>query len=77
MENEHNELYSDITLLNMKQVMRYLNISQWLYYRLVNSGELPRVPLGKRRLVRLKTVREYLEKRETGKAVAYGGECSF
>jgi len=64
---------SDITLLNMKQVMKYLNVSQWVYYKLVRTGELPTVSLGRRRLVRLKTLREYIENAETGKAAYVGG----
>jgi len=64
---------SEITLLNMKQVMSYLNVSQWIYYKLVNSLELPTVSLGARRLVRLKTLKEYLENRETKKNEVAGG----
>jgi len=69
--NKDNENMSDITLLNMKQVMKYLNVSQWVYYKLIRTGELPTVSLGKRRLVRLKTLRKYIENAETGKAAAY------
>jgi len=76
MEKEQNEDMGDITLLNMKQVLEQLNISQWVYYKLIRSGELPTVSLGKRRLVRLKTLREYIEKKETGKA-AYGNGFIF
>ena len=71
--NKDNENRNDITLLNMKQVMKYLNVSQWIYYKLIRTGELPTVSLGKRRLVRLKTLQEYIENAETGKAAAYVG----
>ena len=71
MKNE-SENMDDITLLSMKQVMECLNISQWVYYRLIRSGELPTVYLGKRRMVRLKTLKEYLEGAESAKG-AYGG----
>ena len=71
MKNESDNM-DDITLLSMKQVMKCLNVSQWVYYRLIRSGELPTVYLGKRRMVRLKTLREYLEGAESEKG-AYGG----
>ena len=74
---EENENLSDITLLNMKQVLEQLNISQWVYYKLIRSGELPTVSLGKRRLVRLKTLKEYIEKAETGKITHYVSEFGF
>jgi len=77
MDKEYSETISDITLLNMKQVMQHLNISQWVYYRLIRSGELPRVSLGKRRLVRLTTLKEYIEKNESKKAVVYGSDFRF
>jgi len=77
MNTEHNENNEDITLLSMKQVMEYLNVSQWVYYKLIRSGELPTVSLGKRRLVRLKTLKVYIEKAETGKADFYGGGLNF
>jgi len=64
--------FNDITLLSMKQVMKYLGVSQTVYYRLVNSGQLPRVVLGGRKLVRLKALKEYLDNAESKKA-AYGG----
>jgi excisionase family DNA binding protein len=69
---EEDEKLSDITLLSMKQVMKYLNVSQTVYYRLVNSGRLPRVVLGGRKMVRLKALKEYLDSAES-KKVAYGG----
>ena len=40
MEKENDEIFSDITLLNMKQVMTHLNISQWVYYKL-EAGRCP------------------------------------
>ncbi|MDR0398004.1 MAG: helix-turn-helix domain-containing protein [Candidatus Nomurabacteria bacterium] len=58
---------SEVTLLSMKQVMGYLNVSQWIYYKLVNSRQLPTVIIGGRRLVRLKSLKEYLESVETRK----------
>jgi len=73
MKNESDNMdMEDITLLSMKQVMECLNVSQWVYYRLIQSGELPTVYLGKRRLVRLRTLKEYLEGAESEKG-AYGG----
>ena len=71
--NRENETMSDITLLNMKQVMKYLNVSQSIYYKLINSRQLPTVSLGARRLVRLKALKEYLDSVETKKKAAYGG----
>ena len=71
MKNE-SENMEDITLLSMKQVMECLNISQCIYYKLIRSGELPTVRLSKRRFVRLKTLKEYLEGAESEKG-AYGG----
>ena len=50
-----------------------LNVSQWVYYKLIRSGELPTVSLGKRRLVRLKTLKEYIDGAESEKRAAYGG----
>jgi excisionase family DNA binding protein len=73
MNREHNENFNDITLLSMKQVMKYLNVSQWVYYKLVNSGQLPTVSLGSRKLVRLKSLKKYLESIETRKREVYGG----
>ena len=70
---KENDNRDDITLLNMKQVMECLNVSQWVYYKLIRTGQLPTVSLGKRRLVRLKTLKEYIESVETGKGAAYGG----
>ena len=71
MDNENNNM-DDITLLSMKQVMNILGISQWVYYELIRAG-LPTVMLGKRRMVRLKTLKAYLESTETDKAPVYGG----
>ena len=70
MENEYTDA---VTLLNMKQVMAYLGVSQSIYYKLVNSRQLPTISLGSRRLVRLKTLKEYLESVETTKKKASGG----
>jgi len=72
MNNKNNSM-DDITLLNMKQVMKCLNVSQWVYYKLIRTGELPTVSLGKRRLVRLKTLKEYIDSAESEKRVVYGG----
>lgn len=77
MNRENDENISDITLLSMKQVMKVLGVSQTVYYRLVNSGQLPTVSLGSRRLVRLKALKEYLDNIETKKEVAYGGGLNF
>ena len=77
MNREDDENMKDITLLSMKQVMKVLGVSQTVYYRLVNSGQLPTVSLGARRLVRLKALKEYLDNIETKKEVAYGGGFSF
>ena len=71
--NKENDNLDDITLLNMKQVIEHLNISQWVYYKLVRTGQLPTVSLGKRRLVRLKTLKAYIDGAESEKAGAYGG----
>ncbi|MCL2164841.1 MAG: helix-turn-helix domain-containing protein [Oscillospiraceae bacterium] len=71
MEKEHNT--DEITLLNMKQVMAYLNVSQWVYYKLVNSRQLPTVSLGSRRLVRLKSLKDYLNSVETEKKEVVDG----
>ncbi len=71
MEQNEN-IASEITLLNMKQVMSYLNVSQWIYYKLVNSRQLPTITLGSRKLVRLKALKEYLDSVET-KAKGTGG----
>ena len=73
MNKEYEENIRDITLLSMKQVMKILGVSQTVYYRLINSGQLPTVSLGSRRLVRLKALKEYLESVETKKREAYGG----
>jgi len=70
--DRENKILSDITLLNMKQVLEILGVSQTVYYRLVNSGELPTVSLGSRKLVRLKSLRKYLNSVETKKKVAHG-----
>ena len=77
MDKEYNEQFEDITLLSMKQVMKYLGVSQWVYYKLIRSGALPTVSLGKRRLVRLKTLREHIDKNESKRAVVYGSEFGF
>ena len=71
--NKQDNNVDDITLLSMKQVIGYLNVSQWVYYKLIRTGQLPTVLLGKRRLVRLKTLKEYIEGAETEKLVGYGG----
>jgi len=73
MNRENEDKLNDVTLLSMKQVIRILGVSQTVYYRLVNSGQLPTVSLGARRLVRLKTLKQYLDGIETKKQVAYGG----
>ena len=70
---DEEEKMSDITLLSMKQVMKCLNVSQTVYYRLVNSGELPTVSLGSRRLVRRTALKKYLDRVETKKRAAHGG----
>ena len=72
MKNDEDNM-SDITLLSMKQVMKVLGVSQTVYYRLVNSGQLPTVSLGSRRLVRFKALKEYLDSIEGKNEVAYGG----
>ena len=77
MEKENDEKFSDITLLNMGQVLKYLNVSQWEYYKMVRSGELPRVSLGKRRLVRLKTLKEHIDKNESKREAVYGEKFGF
>jgi len=68
---EKNDM-SDITLLNMKQVMAYLNVSQWIYYKLINSRQLPTISLGSRKLVRLKALKEYLDSIETKRKESNG-----
>jgi len=73
MKSEDDDILSDITLLNMDQVLKLLKVSQTIYYDLVNSGELPRVLLRGRKLIRVKTLRKYLDSVETGKKVAHGG----
>lgn len=77
MDRKHDESFDNITLLNMEQILKYLNISQWTYYKLIRSGELPRVPMGRRRLVRLVRVKEYLEKAETRKEKSNVSEFGF
>jgi predicted DNA-binding transcriptional regulator AlpA len=72
MDREKDEFH-DITLLSMKQVMKCLGVSQWVYYKLVRTSQLPTVSLDKRRLVCLKTLKEYIENAETGKAASYVG----
>ena len=69
---EENDL-EEVTLLNMKQVMKFLNVSQWVYYKLVNSRQLPTVSLGCRRLVRLKSLKDFIKGIETGKKEVAGG----
>jgi predicted DNA-binding transcriptional regulator AlpA len=72
MKNDDDKL-SDITLLSIQQVLKYLNISTTIFYDLVNTGKLPLVPLNSRKYVRLKTLRKYLDSVETKKKVAHGG----
>lgn len=73
MKYDDDEKTSDITLLSMKQVLKVLGVSQTVYYRLVNSGELPTVSLGSRKLVRVKTLKKYLDSVETKKKVVHSG----
>jgi excisionase family DNA binding protein len=77
MDREYDENIRDITLLSMKQVLKVLGVSQTVYYRLVNSGQLPVVSLGSRRLVRFKALKEYLDSVEPKKRRAYGGGFGF
>jgi len=66
------EKQSRITLLNKEQVMKYLNVSQTIFYKLVNSGTLPSVRLGTRLLVRRSSLEKYLERVETKKRASHG-----
>ncbi len=60
-ENIKNE---DIQLLSIEQVSQRLGIGLWKTYEQVHSGELKSVRIGTRRLVRARTLNEYINMRE-------------
>jgi excisionase family DNA binding protein len=59
---------SDIRLLTLDEACRYLKVSVWSLYQLINKKALPTVKIGGRRLVRYVTLRDYIAKQEKGEA---------
>ena len=51
------------TFLTVSEVARHLRVSNMTVYRLVNSGQLPAVRVGRGYRIRENDVRKYLEQR--------------
>ncbi len=54
-------------LLTVKEVAAVMRVSAMTVYRLINSGQLPAVRVGKNFRIRESDLNEYLEDREVGR----------
>ncbi|MDL2327868.1 helix-turn-helix domain-containing protein [Ruminococcaceae bacterium OttesenSCG-928-A11] len=54
----------DLTLLGLDQVKEYLGIGHGHLYKLINSNKLRTVKIGARRLVSVKSLREFITQLE-------------
>ncbi len=57
-------------LLTVKEVAAVMRVSAMTVYRLINSGQLPAVRVGKNFRIRESDLNEYLEDREVGRGGA-------
>ncbi|GHU07433.1 hypothetical protein FACS189431_1990 [Alphaproteobacteria bacterium] len=55
---------ADVTLLTIKQAEALLKISNWGLYQLIRDNVIPTVKIGGRRLLRLSTLQNYINKLE-------------
>lgn len=51
-------------MLTVAEACAHLRISKWSLYRLIQKKELKTVKIGKRRLIRLQTILEFVRRRE-------------
>ncbi len=58
----NNQGASSIELLTVKETCDKLRISPWSFHQLVNRRELKTIKIGRRRLVPLKAIEEFIEK---------------
>jgi excisionase family DNA binding protein len=61
-------------LLSLDEVTQLLRISESGVYRLVRSGELPRVKVGSRTLFEPSEIRRFISRRRDGRNDVNGGE---
>jgi excisionase family DNA binding protein len=53
-------------VFTVEETCQYLRISKWTLYRLIQTGKLKTIKIGSRRLVRVQSLREFVEQLETG-----------
>ena len=56
---------TEAAMLTVPEACRYLRVSKWTLYRLMQAGKLKTVKLGNRRLVRKRTIVQLLDKLES------------
>ncbi|MEZ7892720.1 MAG: helix-turn-helix domain-containing protein [Candidatus Wallbacteria bacterium] len=63
MENE-NKNHNVIITITAKQAARIIGISYWSLLEMCKRGEIPYIPIGKKRLFRQEALLRWLEERE-------------
>jgi excisionase family DNA binding protein len=53
------------SMLTIPEACKYLRISKHPLYDLINSGQLPSVKIGGRRFIRMRSIQEFLDRRES------------
>jgi excisionase family DNA binding protein len=55
---------SPSSMLTVTEACEYLRISKYSLYQLIQSGKLPSVKIGSRRLIRMRSIQEFLNRLE-------------
>jgi excisionase family DNA binding protein len=51
-------------MLTIEEACQYLRISKWTLYRLIQSNSIKTIKIGKRRLVRMQSILEFVDRLE-------------
>lgn len=51
-------------MLTVREACEYLRISKWTLYRFIQAGKLSSVKLGRRRLIRMQSIQEFINRQE-------------
>jgi len=62
-------MMSQLQLLSIKEVCRYLGVGPWMVYKLINEGKLVSITIGTRRLVPVQAVQDFIN---NSKEMVYG-----
>jgi excisionase family DNA binding protein len=67
---ESHDMTANTELLRIPEVARYLAISRGMVYRLMDTGQLSYVKIGKSRRVERRTIEEFIEKNRRGGTIS-------